>query len=187
MRQPLQISFRNMPRSDAVEAAIRERAERLDRFCDRITGCRVIVETRHRHHQGNLYHVRVDLALPGHQIVAGREPALHRAHEDVYVAIRDAFDAVRRRLEDHMRIHDHRAKVHEGPPRGRIARLDPEKGCGFIETPDGREIYFHRNSLVNAGFNRLEAGDPVRFHEEPGEKGPQASSVHVEGKLHAAG
>ena len=70
----------------------------------------------------NLYHVRVDLALPGHQIVAGREPALHRAHEDVYVAIRDAFDAVRRRLEDHMRIHDHRAKVHEGPPRGRIAR-----------------------------------------------------------------
>lgn len=187
MRLPLQISFRNMPGSDAVEQAIRERAERLDRFCNRIMGCRVVVETRHRHHQGNLYHIRIDLTLPGREIVVGREPALHRSYEDVYVAIRDAFDAARRRLEDYMRRHDHRAKVHEALPHGRIARLDYEKECGFIETPDGREIYFHRNSLVSGGFNRLEVDDPVRFHEEPGEKGPQASSVHVGRKLRAAG
>lgn len=187
MRLPLQITFRNMPRSEAVERAIRDRAERLDRFCSRVMGCRVVVETRHRHHQGNLYHVRIDLTLPGREIVAGREPALHRAYEDIFVAVRDAFDAVGRRLEDFVRRDDMRVKVHEPTPHGRIARLDHGEGYGFIETPDGREIYFHRNSLVGADFGRLGKGDPVRFHEEAGEKGPQASSVHVERKLRAAG
>lgn len=183
MRLPLQISFRNMHHSDAVERAISERAQRLDRFCDRIMGCRVIVETRHRKHQGNLYHVRIDLTLPGHEIVVGREHPLRHADEDVYVAVRDAFDAARRRLEDYARRRDNRVKSHESPPCGRIAWLDRGRGYGFIGTPDGREIYFHRNSVLNAGFDRLEVGAPVRYHEEAGEKGPQASTVHVEGKI----
>jgi len=187
MRLPLQISFRNMHHSEAVERAIVDRAERLQHFSDRIMGCRVVVETRHRHHQGNLYHVRIDLTMPGHEIVVGREPALHHACEDVYVAVRDAFDAARRRLEDYARRHDHRGKVHESPPHGHITRLDYGGGYGFLETPDGREIYFHRNSVLNAEFDRLEVGDPVRFHEEAGEKGPQASTVHVERKVRAAG
>ena len=75
----------------------------------------------------------------------------------------------------------------DATPRGRIARLDYGKECGFIETPDGREIYFHRNSLLNADFDRIEIGDLVRFHEEAGEKGSQASTVHVEGKYLVAG
>jgi len=187
MRLPLQISFRNMKHSEAVEREIVERAERLGRFCDQIMGCRVVVETRHRHHQGDLYHVRIDLTLPGHEIVVGREPALHQAYEDVYVAVRDAFDSARRRLEDTVRRSDQRVKVHESPPHGRIARLDYGRNHGFIETPDGREIYFHRNSVLNADFDRLEVGDPVRFNEEAGEKGPQASTVHVERKARAAG
>jgi cold shock CspA family protein len=85
-----------------------------------------------------------------------------------------------------VRRDDLRVKAHEPAPHGRIARLDRAEGYGFIGTPDGREIYFHRNSVVNAGFDRLEEGDPVRFHEEAGEKGPQASTVHVERKLRAA-
>jgi ribosomal subunit interface protein len=183
---PLQITFRNMQRSEAVEEAIRERAARLDRFFDRITGCRVIVETRHRRHQGNQYHLRIDLTIPGREIVVGRDPALHRSYEDVYVAIRDAFDAAGRRLEDFVRRDNLRVKIHESPPRGRIARLERREGYGIIETPDGREIYFHRNSVLDPGFDRLEAGDLVRFHEEAGEKGPQASTVHVERKLRVA-
>lgn len=187
MRLPLQITFRNMPPSKAVELAIRERADKLDRFSVLIMGCRVVVEARHhRHHQGNLYHVRIDLTVPGDEIMVSREPALHHTREDIYVAVRDAFDAARRRLEDYARRHRQQVKVHDATPRGRIALLDVAKGCGFIETPDGREIYFHRNSLVNADFDRLEAGDKVRFHEEAGEKGPQASTVHVEGKYLAA-
>lgn len=183
MRLPVQIAFRGIPRSEAVEAAIRERAAKLDRFSDLIMGCRIVVEARHhRHHQGTLYHIRIDLTVPGEEIVVSREPALHHAHEDIYVAIRDAFDAGRRRLEDYARRHRQHVKRHAEAPRGHIARLDPAQNCGFIETPDGREIYFHRNSLVSGAFARLEVGDLVRFHEEAGEKGPQASTVHVEGR-----
>ncbi len=181
MRLPLQITYRNMSPSEAVERCIRERAERLDQFCDRIMGCRVVLEERHRrHHQGKLFHLRIALTAPGDEIVVSREPAMHKTHEDVYVAIRDAFDAARRRLEDYVRRQRRQLKIHEPAPRGRIVRLDAMNDCGFIETPDGREIYFHRNSVVNADFDRLSEGDMVRFHEEAGEKGPQASTVHLE-------
>ncbi len=181
MRLPLQITYRNMSPSEAVDRVIRERAERLDQFCDRIMSCRVVVEARHRrHHQGRLYHLRIDLTAPGEEIVVSREPALHKTHEDVYVAVRDAFDAARRRIEDYVRRHRRQLKLHEPAPRGLIVHLDGDHDCGFIATPDGREIYFHRNSIVNADFDRLEVGDVVRFHEEAGEKGPQASTVHLE-------
>src|SRR5512146_114640 len=169
MRLPLQIAFRTMPRSESIENAIRERAEKLDRYSDVIMGCRVMVEARHRRHsQGKLYHIRIDLTAPGEEIVVSREHDLHHAHEDSYVTSRDAFDAARRRLEDYARRHRLQVKVHDTAPHGRIARLDSAKDFGFIETPDGREIYFHRNSVVNADFDRLEPGDSVRFHEETG-------------------
>ena len=188
MRLPLQIAFRNIPPSDAIEFAIRERSGKLDRFSDLIMGCRVVVEARHRRHrQGRLYHVRIDLTVPGNEITVSREPALHHTHQDIYVAVRDAFDAARRRLEDYARRHRRQVKIHQSMPRGRISALDNANGCGFIETPDGREIYFHRNSLLNADFDRLETGGLVRFHEEEGEKGPQASTVHLEGRYLAAG
>jgi len=181
MQIPLQISFRNMDRSEALEQEIRERASKLERFEGRIVGCRVFVETRRRRQQGNLFHVRVDLALPGKDIVVGRESELDRSHEDVYVAIRDAFDAVRKCLEEQARRRDRRVvSAREAPPRGRIARIDYGMDCGFIETVDGREIYFHRNSVLNGDFLSLREGDRVRFHEEPGDKGPKASTVHLE-------
>jgi len=182
MPLPLQITIRNMEQSEALEREIRERAEKLERFSDRIIGCRVTVETRHRRRQGNLFHVRVDLELPGNDIYVDREADLDRSHEDVYVAVRDAFDAARRICEDRVRLRrDRRARFHHAsPPRGRIARLDYGKDCGFIETPDGREVYFHRNSILNGVFEELQVGDPVRFHEETGNEGPQASTVNVE-------
>ncbi len=184
MNLPLQIAFRNMPPSEAVERAIEKHMESLGRFSGRIMGCRVVVEARHhRHHQGNLFHIRIGMTVPGREIVVSREPALHQAHEDVYVAFRDAFEAVGRRLQDYERRHRRQVKAHDVPPRGRIAFLDYASGYGFIETPDGREIYFHRNSVLDADFDRLDVGELVRFHEEGGEKGPQASTVRVAEKL----
>ena len=104
MQTPIQITFKNMAASEAVEARIRERAEDLERFFDRITGCRVVVEMPHRSgHHGNVFQVRVDLTVPGEEIVVMRDAARNHAHEDVYVAIRDAFDAARRQLQDHVR------------------------------------------------------------------------------------
>lgn len=182
MQIPLEVSFRNVAPSAAIEAAIREKAAKLEEFYDRITSARVVVETPHRRHrQGKLFHVRIDLRVPNREIVVSREPAEHHAFEDVYVAIRDAFDAAKRQLEDHVREATGRTKAHETMPHGRVARLDVEKGFGFIETPDGREVYFHRNSVVGADFARLSAGDEVRFAEEAGEQGPQASTVHLAG------
>ncbi len=187
MQAPLQITFRHMDSSDAVVARIRERTAELERYSDRMTSCRVVVECRHpRHQQGNLFRVRVDLKVPGREIVVGRDPAAHRAHEDVYVAIRDAFDAARRLLEDHLRERRGEVKLHTVPDHGRIARLLPEQDCGFILSADGNEIYFHRHSVTNGGFEKLAVGDEVRFVAQHSEsvEGPQASTVVLLGKHH---
>ena len=186
MKLPLQVVFRNMEASAAVEAKIRERAEQLERLYDQIMSCRVVVEAHHKHHhQGNLYHARVDLKVPEAEIVASREPDEHHAHEDVFVAVRDAFDAVRRRLEDYARRRRGQVKPHAVPPHGRVADLYPEHGK--IETADGRLVYFHRNSVIDADFDKLSIGTEVRFVEEAGELGPQASTVYVVGKHHVVG
>ena len=187
MQIPLQITFRHMDSSEAVAARIRARAEDLERFVDRIISCRVLVECSHpRHQQGNVFHVRVDLGVPGREIVVGRDPAAHHAHEDAYVAVRDAFDAVRRLLEDYVRERRADVKLHAVPDHGRVARLLADQGSGFIVTADGAEIYFHRNSVVNGGFDRLSVGEEVRFVARHGEsaEGPQASTVVPVGKHH---
>jgi ribosomal subunit interface protein len=104
MPVPLQISFRDMDPSPAVEARIREKAKKLERFFDRIVGCHVTVEAPHRHHhKGKLYTVHIDVSVPGSDVHVGRTGPINHAHEDVYVAIRDAFDAAARQLEDHVR------------------------------------------------------------------------------------
>jgi len=188
MQLPLQITFRNLDRSEAIEAKVRERAEKLDQYHDHIMSCRVAVEALHKHHhQGNHYHVRVDVTVPGGELVANREPDEHSAYTDVYVAIRDAFDAIRRQLEDYGRRQSRQVKAHEIPPHGRVVELYPADDYGTIETPDGRRVYFHRNSMVDADFDKLQIGAEVRFSEEIGERGPQASTVHVVGKHHIVG
>lgn len=145
------------------------------------------VRRPHRHQQGNLYGAIVDLRFWGGEVVASREPSAHHAHEDVYVALRDAFKAVRRQLQDRVRERRGSVKARVTPPHGEILSLRPDKDCGRILTADGREIYFHRNSVIATTFDRLEPGMQVRFSEEQGDQGPQASSVHVIGKHHGAG
>ena len=187
MQLPLQITFRHMDPSPAIEARIRQRAEELDQFFDRITSCWVVVECRHpRHQQGNLFEVRIDLTVPGSEIVVGHDHGMNHAHEDAHVAVRDAFDAARRRLEDHARERRDEVKQHAVPDHGRVVRLLPERDCGFILSAAGDEIYFHRNSVAGGAFDRLEIGAEVRFvaqHSESAE-GPQASTVVPLGKHH---
>lgn len=186
MQQPIQISFRHMEHSDAVELAIRERVDRIERFFNAIVSCRVVVEyVNRRHRQGNLFHVRVDLTVPGEEIVVARSAGDNHAHENVYVAIRDTFLAVERQIKDYARRR--RVRVHEkghlGPSHGKVLRIVFEDGgYGFLMTEDGREIYFNRNSVLNDGFERLSPGDEVRYSEEAGEEGPQASTVVPVGK-----
>ncbi len=173
MQLPVQITFRDLPRSDAVEAAIMERAERLDRFFEHIMSCRITVGMIQKHkHQGKLYNIRVDLTIPGSEIVVNRDKA-----EDIYVAIRDAFDATKRKLEEHARRIRGDVKVHEVESHGQIARLFPEEGYGFIARADGTELYFHLYNCAHPEFDQLKVGDPVIFLEEMGAEGPQANRV----------
>lgn len=182
MQVPLQITFRHMEPSNAVEARIRERCHKLEQFAEYITCCRITIVAPFGHHpQDRLYKVTIDLILSNGELTVSRQPEQRYVHEDVHVAIRDGFDAARRQLEDYVRRRRAEIKLHASIPHGQITELHPQDNYGMIASADGREIYFHRNSLLNADFDELQAGTSVRFVEERGDKGPQASSVQVEG------
>jgi len=118
MQEPLRIAFRNMEPPIGVDATVRANAAELERFYDRIIGCSVVIEARHRsHHQGNLYRVRIELSVPDRTLVVGREPAEHRAYEDLHVAIRDAFEAAKRQLQDYVRAKRGDVKTHAAAPQ----------------------------------------------------------------------
>jgi cold shock CspA family protein len=194
---PVQMTFRNVTSTPEIEEKIRARAQKLEKFYSPITSCRVLVEAPARHRQkGTPFHIRIDLTVPEGEIVVKREPTLHAREQDIAgerhrkqmetrperrhleVAIREAFHAARRRLQDHARQKRADVKTHEPMPQARVAKLFPVEGYGYIETPDGREIYFHANSVLNNRFKSLKLGSKVSFTEEAGEKGPQASTVH---------
>ncbi|MBI3773402.1 MAG: HPF/RaiA family ribosome-associated protein [Gammaproteobacteria bacterium] len=183
-----QITFRHMEASSAMEDAIRNRIAELDQFHHHIMSCRVVMEPESRHSQsGNIYRVRIDVTVPGRELVVSRESGMNQSHADAYVAIRDAFDAMRRKLDEDVQRRQGEIKHHDTPPHGKIVELSAREGYGRIATLDGREIYFHRNSLINASFDSLELGAEVRFAEEAGDEGPQATTVSVVGKHHVVG
>lgn len=180
MTLPIQVTFRDMTPSDAVEAYVRRRAAKLEVFSARITGCRVAVEAPHRHQRtGWRFRVRIDVSVPGSEVVVSHTPQDDATYENAYAAVDDAFDRLGRRLEDYVRRQRGDVKTREDPYRdGRVSKLWTDEGYGFIEA-DGTEIYFHRNSVRHHAFDRLTIGSAVRFVEEAGEKGPQASTVTI--------
>lgn len=174
------ISFQNMDRSEALADHVADKIAELETFYGRITSCRVVVSAPHRHgNQGKIYEVRIDMTVPGKEIPVTREAGQNHAHEDVYVAVRDAFDAARRALEDHVRTLDfHRQKRHPETIHGHIVRLwGPEEGYGFIETEGGEEVYFQEESLTKYSWDKLQVGQKVRFKQLDGDKGPFAIQV----------
>ncbi|MBU1232948.1 MAG: HPF/RaiA family ribosome-associated protein [Proteobacteria bacterium] len=181
MQVPLQITFRNMESSLAIEADIKKRVDKLNRHHTDIISCRVVVEAPLQHKQkGGLFNVCIDLTCPQGKLEINREPAAqHHAHEDLYVVLRDAFNAADRKLDEYKSRRKGEVKFHEDARHGRITYLAPMEDYGLITTADEREIYFHRNSILNADLDALEIGTQVHFHEEEGHKGPQASSVKV--------
>lgn len=201
MELPTQITFRNMESSENVKEWIRSEADKLETFYQPIMGCRVAVEVPHRHRRkGAAYGVRIDLTLPGGEIVVKRAPnlahtlrqvretavtkqkELDSARKNLRIAINQAFQAASRRLQDYARRKRREVKRHEPLPVARVSRIFPEEGYGFITAPDGHEVYFHGDSVLNRGFKKLKVGTVVNFAEEKGEKGPQASTVRIAGK-----
>lgn len=178
MLLPIQITWRGIEPSAALETRIRELAQRLEKFSSQIVHCHVVIELPHKHaHQGHLYEVHIQITTPGAQIIVQREHRERHTHEDPYVALRDAFRAARRQLEDYERERRQDVKGHTLEPMGWVSELYPAEDFGRIATSDGRSLYFHRHSVVGGDFERLTTGMGVRFVEESGERGPQASTV----------
>ena len=178
-----EIVFNDMDPSDFVRDRIADEIGKLEHLHGRITSCRVVVETPHRqHHKGKLFGVRIHLTAPGRTDVAvNHEQGDRHEHEDVYVAIRDAFAAARRQLKDKSRRQQGKVKSHDPALFGRVARLIAEQDYGFIESTEGQEVYFHANTVLG-GMTSLEVGSEVRFDKELGEKGMQATTVHPVGR-----
>lgn len=175
MKLPLQLFFHGMDASAAIEAAVRRKVQHLERFFGGIMSCRVAVELLQKHqHQGQPFGVRIDVTLPGQELVVNRVE-----NEDVYIALRDAFDDMTRQLQDAARRQRGMEKEHPQELHGEVVRLVDEGGFGFIRTSDGEEYYFDRDNLVNTRFEQLPIGSLVRFIAQAGAQGPQAKRVSL--------
>ena len=174
-----EISFQNVEHSDAVERAVQARIEELERFFQRIVACRVVVDAPHKNkRKGQIYEIRIDLSVPGKDIAVTREAGEDHAHEDIYVAIRDAFDAAQRLLEDYVRkMSSHRQKRHPAKSHGKVVRIFDDDGYGFIEAEEGHEVFFDRDSLTGQVWPRMKVGSCVRFTEREGDKGPYGANI----------
>ncbi len=182
MQIPLVTSYRNVRKTPDVEELIHEQAYKLEKVCDHITSCRVAVEKVQKSQtSGNPYRVRIDITVPpGHEVVAKREPSKGDMHDPLVTVIRKAFQAAKKELEKINDKQNGRVKSHpEQEVMGIVHKLFPDEGYGFVRTPDDREIYFHRNAVLNNHWEKMKLGAGVRFFPEIGEKGPQASTLEV--------
>lgn len=176
MQSPLQITTRDIPHSEALENHIRQKVAKLETFYPHIMGCRVVVDVPHKHkQQGRQFNIRLDITVPGNELVVNRE-----SDGDVYVALRDAFDAARRQLDSFGSRQRGAVKTHAPVLHGKVTRLVPEEGYGFIESIDGHELYFHRINLANGDFDKLELGGEVHFLEDIATEGLQAKRVRTD-------
>jgi cold shock CspA family protein len=175
MKLPLEISARDVRINDETEELIREKASKLDRLYDQIIGCRVRVDLPHRSQKtGTVYNVRIDITVPGAELIVKREPG-----EDLHAAIVGSFETAQRRVKEFAEKQRGDVKTHFEKPTAKVARIFQEEGYGFLVTPEGREVYFHANSVLNGKFTELSVGTAVTFTEGSGDKGAQASSVFV--------
>ena len=186
MQTPVEITFRHCTPSEEIRSEIDRQVKRLEEFSPRITSCKIVIngpQTRHR--QGDLFQVDIRIAMPGNNdVVVDKSHGDAPEREHALVAIRDAFDAAVRQIEDVIREARGQVKEHVVEGHGRVTKFLAGEDCGFIEAADGHEIYFHRNAVLDGAFDRLVVGSEVRFVEEEGDKGAQASTVRLIGKHH---
>ena len=179
-----EIIFHDVDRSPWVEDYIGARLRKLDRFADGITRCHVTLKQEQASHaKGNLYSVLVEVRTPPqHDLVATKQKEIVDMPNQLRALINAAFGAMERRLKRTASLRRHDEKTHDqSQPHGLVEKLHGD--YGFLRTvDDNRQIYFHRNSVLNDDFERLTVGTEVRFSPEDGEEGPQASSLQIVAK-----
>lgn len=172
---PFEIAYENVEPTPLAERHVLRGVERLGPDILRV---RVTLAKRNpRHLTGNLYDVRLTISQPGPDIIVSRTPPPHRESEELVTAIGDAFDTARRQLLEYRSTRRGDVKVHEPAATGEVTEVFPD--YGFIRARDGRIVYFHRNSVLGRGWDDVEVGTTVRFVDEQGEQGPQATSVTI--------
>jgi ribosome-associated translation inhibitor RaiA/cold shock CspA family protein len=194
---PIQVTFRHMKDSAGLKELVQKEAAKLEQFYQRITSCRVVVERPQKPESSKLYHVRIDLGLPKGELVVKHTPTLHGTlqdnkeersrqeaesalvHKSPQRAIHEAFNELRRQLQDYARRQDGFVKKIPELATGEVTEIFPSEGYGYLETGESRRIYFNQASVLDGHFDRLRVGTRVRFAEEMGHKGPQASTVKI--------
>jgi cold shock CspA family protein len=197
MLLPVQVTFRDVKDPAGLEEMVQKEVAKLERFYDRISSCRVVVERPQRAESSKLFHVRIDLGVPNGELVVERTPTLHGTlqhtkvaasrqeaasvllHKSPQRAIHEAFHEMRRRLQDYARQQEGSVKSIQKMAEGSVKEIFPDRGYGFLESEDGRGIYFNQASVLNNYFPRLRIGTRVQFAEEMGDHGSQASTVKV--------
>lgn len=168
---PLDLTMREIPNSVAVENKIRQKSEKLAKFYNHIEFCKVVIDIIQKHkHQGKLFDARIELGVPGKRLVVS-----HQRNQDLYVSIRDAFDAMQRQLEGYANKQRGHVKNHLMPTSGHVIRLFED--YGFIEAFDGREFYFHKNNLLLVPFETIQTGMLVHFLEA--QMGESLQATHI--------
>jgi cold shock CspA family protein len=182
LEQPLEITFRDVERTSGLEKLIHREAAKLDKVHSNLIRFRIAVEKPHEFQRsGNPYRIRLEILAPkSPEIVVTRNPGAEEMHEPLEVVLKDAFKTARRLLKKLVAKQRGEVKIHpQQELTAVVEKLFPEEGYGFLRTVDGQEIYFHRNSVLQEDFDRLEIGTGVNFFKEMGQKGPQASSVRI--------
>lgn len=181
MQVPPEIAFRNLEATDDLEQEILTGIARLEEVYPDLISCRTMVaDDTPAQKNGSNYRARLDVSIPGHEVVVDEDNEHGASARSAVRTVRDAFAIARRRLKKskhRQRGHD---KAPELPPHGRVTRLltdDTGVRYGFIESLDGRQIYFHEDALVDLAYDELETGDEVHIAVAAGDQGPQASTV----------
>ena len=195
MLLPVQVTFRNMEKHAGLDEYVQKEAAKLERFYNRISSCRVMVERAQKAASSKLYHVRIDLGVPNGELVVKHLPSLHGtlkdtqetrsrreaasvlAHKTPKRAIHEAFEEMARRLQDYTRRQNGSVKSRQRMQEATVKEILPGEGYGFLETPGGHTVYFHEASVLDGHFAQLRTGARVSFDEEMGDKGPQATTV----------
>ncbi len=177
MALPVQITFHGLPASPALSDYVQKKTEKLSRLHDRVTHLRVAIEAPHKHSRlGSAFRVRIEIGVPREDLVVSRHHD-DAAQNDAYAAVDVAFDDAERELREHSALVRDQVRPHVHAKHGTVSKLFSYEDYGFLQTEEGAEIYFHRNSVENHGFERMRVGSRVRFTETDTDDGGHASHV----------
>lgn len=181
MQVPVEITYRGLRPTPREEALVAQKLAQLEAHHPGIISCHLTAgPAQGRQRSGTVQEVTLEVRLPGDRLVVRRHHADAPGHAHLAPVLRDAFDAMTQALSAHRARRRGDIKASAGPMQGRVSALCPDRDCGEILGNDHRLIYFHKNSVLGAGFDSLRLDDPVSYSliEGEGVQGPQASSVH---------